>query len=82
MMDLGTVLGLGGKSGGGSMEWGMGGEEGKSRDSQVACGREWRSRGCRRLPTAGEVGEGKMLDYYKALGVAIVDSVTSSRPEA
>lgn len=54
----------------------MSGEEGKS-ESQVACGREWRSRGCRRLPTAGEESE-------QALGVAlgdrIMDSVTSSVP--
>lgn len=61
MMDLGTATWTGG-----GIEWrwidGFGGwaeKKGKVVTLQVACGREWRSRGCRRLPTAGEVGEGQ-----------------------
>jgi hypothetical protein len=64
------------------MDLGDGRRRRESRDLQVACGREWRSRGCRRLPTAGEVGEGTNTGVQGALGVEIVDSVTSSRPEA
>ena len=92
MMDLGLYLGLGLGGGENRVEvdrwiWGIwGGEEGKSRDLQVACGRQWRSRGCRRLPM-GKVDYGKdtkdeSSKYKSPSALRLWTRVTSSRPEA